>query len=80
MTHSQAHKWIPLVIYGNAAIAVGLALYFFLIPLALLVFDLGDDGLKQGKFRVPPFAPTACYRPITKHGHGNGWPWARPLA
>lgn len=49
MTHSPMHKWIAVIPYGNAIITVGLALYFFLIPLALLVSDLGDEGLKTGQ-------------------------------
>ena len=41
--------WIAFAIYSNATIAILIALYFFLIPFALLISDLRDKGLQTGQ-------------------------------
>ncbi|MCX5643513.1 MAG: hypothetical protein NTZ17_02335 [Phycisphaerae bacterium] len=42
-------KAIKICPYVNAAIAVSLSLYLFLVPAAILIWDLRDPGLRDGQ-------------------------------
>jgi len=48
------HRPTAICRYGNTAIISGLAVYFFIMPAAIIVFDLNDPYLRDG--RIPACA------------------------
>lgn len=45
----MSRKLIFLPVYGNALIVIALAMYFFIVPFAILVSILSNPGLKNGE-------------------------------
>jgi hypothetical protein len=48
-------KVLAICIYGNAVLATALSLYLFVVPAALLVWDLRDPGLHGGQIPACAF-------------------------
>jgi len=64
------NKRLRLVVYGNAIIVVVVAIYFFVVPVGILVQALNDPGLRTGT--VPRFA-FRWHRSLSERFE----PWAR---
>ena len=66
----MARKLLSLCIYGNAVIIISLAMYFFIIPLGILLSVLSEPGLYNGE--MPRFLYQWHHR-LSE----NFEPWAR---
>lgn len=45
----RGNKLLTICLYGNALLVAILALYFFIIPMGLIVLDIRDSALQSGE-------------------------------